>query len=82
MSEERMDLLKVADVVCNESGKDEVQELLDADESDNARIYLLGALDHCVMEQDMPDEEARELYNLLGLSRERANEIRQKSWSK
>jgi|SRR3989338_8569847 len=69
-------LLELAELVLDEEGRDDVWNYLDGEEIENARKYLLGALDRAFAEKDISDEFAKEQYRLLGFDQEEASKIR------
>lgn len=81
VEEKRIDLLEVAEVVLNQTGKQHVEDLVDAEEIEEAQLYLLGALDHCAVDQRITTSHAAELYKKIGLSVEEANTARQRYMS-
>ncbi len=74
--------MELAEKILNENGQEEVEELLHADEEILAQMYLLGALDRAVHENDLSFEEAAKLYKTLGVSKKEAIARRQAHASK
>jgi len=78
MDEERKtELLKIAEKVLSEEGQRDVEELIDLDEEDGAKNYLLGAVDRNLQEGDLSHEEAAAYYQSLQVNPARAERMRQ-----
>lgn len=71
-------LEQIAEKVLNEKGKFDVGELLREGEIQKVREYLLGAIDRLYDDGKISFDKAAEAYKHIGVSPERASELRQR----
>ena len=72
-------LIAISVEVLNEKGQEIVREHLSNDDMERAKIVVLGALDHAVVNKLLTDAEAASHYQTLGISPDKASRIRQGS---
>lgn len=70
---------RIAEVVMNQTGQFEVDELIREGKIEKVKGYLLVGIDSSWGQGDMTFDDAARLYNLLGLSPEYASMFRQKN---
>ncbi|MBP6924180.1 MAG: hypothetical protein KBC62_01625 [Candidatus Pacebacteria bacterium] len=66
-------------IYLNQDGVEQLEGYLDNDDIENAKIMLLGTFDRLWKENDLNDNEAKQLYSELGISPEKASKLRQAS---
>jgi len=71
------ELMDLARVLLDEEGRDEIEELLEDGNIEEAKICLLLALDSLVMENLIKESVAKKYYQILAFSPEEASRIRQ-----
>jgi rRNA pseudouridine-1189 N-methylase Emg1 (Nep1/Mra1 family) len=69
-------LLDLAESILNEEGQIDVEILLSEGNEASAREYLLGALERCIQDGDIPPSDATKLYKIINVPMERVLEIR------
>jgi len=67
----------VANKIFDRKGISTVEEFLLDDKIENAKAYLLGKTDKLFEGRHLNFEQAAELYTLIGVSPERASQLRQ-----
>lgn len=75
-----MDKVSISEIsghVLNQQGQFDVAELLEDNEIEQAKYYVLGAIDRLWEDGELTDEEARKHYNKLGVPGETAAQLRQ-----
>lgn len=72
-------MLELAERFLNEKGVEHVRELLLDNKLHIAKIYVLGAIDSQYKKGELFEEEAAQAYKSLGIDKEEASIIRQKS---
>ncbi len=72
-------ITQLAKEYLNEKGQEDVADFLLNNELGLAKIAVLAAIDYCWKNKEINDAEAAEAYQMLGVPKEEASRVRQRS---